>query len=74
LNTSKESIRKKRKRAAWDENYFLNCLAQSIQDAVALQANPSKIGNCPFPYRDDLPIETVTWGGVRKSHTAPVLV
>jgi hypothetical protein len=24
------SIRKKRKRAAWDENYILNCLAPSI--------------------------------------------
>jgi predicted transposase YbfD/YdcC len=30
LDTSKESTRKKRKRAAWDENYLLNCLAQSI--------------------------------------------
>lgn len=30
LDTSKESTRKKRKRAAWDENYLLNCLAKSI--------------------------------------------
>lgn len=30
LDTSKESTRKKRKRAAWDENYLINCLAKSI--------------------------------------------
>jgi len=30
LDTSKESTRKKRKRAAWDENYLLNCLAATI--------------------------------------------
>ena len=29
LDTSNESIRKKRKRAAWDENYLLNCLLRS---------------------------------------------
>ena len=36
LDTSKESTRKKRKRAAWDENYLLNCLAAIIRDTVAL--------------------------------------
>jgi predicted transposase YbfD/YdcC len=30
LDTSKESTRKKRKRAAWDENYLLNRLAATI--------------------------------------------
>jgi predicted transposase YbfD/YdcC len=30
LDTSKESTRKKRKRAAWDENYLLNLLAATI--------------------------------------------
>lgn len=30
LDTSKESTRKKRKRAAWDQNYLLNCLAAII--------------------------------------------
>ena len=30
LDTSKESTRKKRKRAAWDENYLLNCLVAII--------------------------------------------
>jgi predicted transposase YbfD/YdcC len=30
LDTSKECTRKKRKRAAWDENYLLNCLAAII--------------------------------------------
>lgn len=30
LDTSKESIRKKRKRAVWDENYLLICLANGI--------------------------------------------
>jgi predicted transposase YbfD/YdcC len=30
LDTSKESIRKKRKRAAWDENCILNYLSKSI--------------------------------------------
>jgi predicted transposase YbfD/YdcC len=36
LDTSKESTRKKRKRAARDENYLLSCLAAIIKDAVAL--------------------------------------
>lgn len=30
LDTSKESTRKKRKRAAWDENYLQNCLVAII--------------------------------------------
>ena len=39
LDTSKESTRKKGKRAAWDENNILNCLAAIIQDAVALESS-----------------------------------
>jgi hypothetical protein len=42
LDTSKESTRKKRKRAGRDENYLLNCLAAIIQDAIALADAPEE--------------------------------
>jgi len=38
LDTSKESTRKKRKRAAWDENYLLNRLSAILEDVVAFSA------------------------------------
>ena len=40
LDTSNEITRKKRKRAVWDENYLLNCLAAIIEEAVALLGPP----------------------------------